>query len=296
MEATLLAQEALDAVRSIRDESWTANIASLINGTSYYPIVENGKWRLTTTSPGVLYGKYTRSVIFDQVLRDGQDKISLSGTLDPGTRKVTARISWPCVAAARQVDLVTYITDFTESIAWPSEVKSFFFETPTTDADLASFPSDNAGDGDPVQSFTTGASAVKITKAEFRLRRTTPTPSPIYVELRAINPTGTVLGTSNTITASTTLITGMSWVEFRFAESVALSANTEYFLRLRSVPDSTIAGSGSSGRMHWMYQQTGPSPYSGGKARRYVGRLSNPNDNGQVLDQYDFGFRVYTLQ
>ena len=44
LEAYLLAEESLEAVRSMRDESWASNIAGVSDNTSYYPVVENGKW------------------------------------------------------------------------------------------------------------------------------------------------------------------------------------------------------------------------------------------------------------
>lgn len=293
LEATLLAQEALEATRSLRDESWTNNIATLANGTMYYPIVENGKWKFSTVSSGILNGKYMRAVIFDEVRRDVQDKISVSGTVDNGTRKVTSRVTW----GSKQKELATYVTNFPASLSWPQESKVIFFEGATTDADLGNFPSNNSGNGDPAQGLTTLASAISVTKAELYLRRTTASPSNIYVELRA-SPTGTVLGTSNIITSSTISSTIQSWVEFRFDPAVNLAALTKYYIRLRSVPSSTDAGSGSQGTINWGYQQSSGSPYGGhgNEARRYIGRLSNPNDAGQELDQYDFGFRIYALQ
>lgn len=290
LEATLLAQEAMEAVRSLRDESWTNNIAALTNGTTYYPMVENGKWKLATVSPGVLNGKYTRTILFDEVRRDAQDKIASSGTVDSGTRKVTARVTWD----AKQKELVTYLTNFSASLGWPQESKLIFFEDATTDADLASFPSNNAGDGDPAQSFAT-MGAIQATKVELFLRRITSTPSNIYVELRP-SPTGTVAATSNTINSSTITSASLSWVEFRFPDNVSLNAGATYYIRLRSSPSSTDVGSGSVGTIYWGYKQVSGSPYAGGEARRYIGRLSNPADAGQLLDQYDFGFRIYALQ
>lgn len=293
LEATLLAQESLEAVRSVRDESWN-NISVLSNSTSYYPVVQNGKWALLSSSPGFINGKYDRYLVFDQVLRDLQDRIASSGTPDTGTRRVRAITAWQKFGATTTAELVTYLTDFQGSLPRPQESKVIFFEDAATDADLANFPSNNSGDGDPAQSFTT-AGAIQVTKVELFLRRTTANPSNIYVELRP-TPTGSVLGTSNAITASTMGSSTLSWVEFRFSESVNLNAAAVYHIRLRSSPVSTDAGSGSQGTIHWGYKQTPSSPYAGGEARRYVGRLSNPGDAGQLLDQYDFGFRVYDLQ
>ena len=291
LEATFLAQQGIEAIRSLRDESWTTNIALLINGTSYYPSVENSKWKLSTILPPLVNGLYTRQIIFDQVFRDALDRIAVSGTADPNTRKVTAQVAWN----GRQIDLVTYLTNFQSGLSQSTESKVISFEDATTDADLISFPSQNVGNGDPAQSFTTLASAINVTRIDALLRRTTSSPSNIYAEIRT-SPLGTILGTSNLITGSTIAITSPAWVEFRFAPAVSLAASTQYYIRLRSIPSSTAVGSGSAAALQWSYLQSGSSPYSGGVARRYVERLSNPLDPGQQLDQYDFGFKVYALQ
>jgi len=298
LEATLLAKEALEAVRSARDESWTSNIAALANGTNYYPVVVNSKWSLTAVPPALINNKYTRYVIFDKVFRDGRDRIASSGTLDPNTKKVTARIEWIKHTGSGGVnssaELTTYITNFLEPLGGSTETKTIFFEDATTDANLAVFPSNNAGDGDPAQSFT-ALTSLKTSKVELFLRRATVSPSDIYAELRT-SPAGAILGTSNIITSSTISNSIFSWVEFRFSIPVSLAAATVYYIRLRSVPSSTDASSGSAGTVNWGYKQTPPSPYGGGEARRYIGRLSNPSDSGQILDQYDYGFRVYAIQ
>ena len=291
LKATLLAEEGLEAVRSLRDESWTVNIAPLTNETPYYPIIENGKWKLIAMPPPLIDGQFTRFVLFSTVNRDSEDDIALTGTLDPDARRVTARVT----TISSSFELVTYLTNFQKFFTRPTETKTISFEDAATDSDLTNFPSDNAGNGDPAQSFTTEASAFTLTKAELLLRRTTVAPSDIYLEVRT-SPAGTVLGASQILTGATIASSAPAWVEFRFPDRVELKPVTAYTLRLRSVPSSTDAGSKSSGLIHWLYRQTNKSPYSDGDARRYVGRLSTPSDTGQLLDQYDFGFKLYALQ
>jgi len=287
--ATLLAQEGMEAVRAVRDESWTANIAPLVNGTTYYPAVINNKWGITTNNPGVQNGLYSRSITFAQVSRNGQDDIAPSGTVDTNTRKVTVTVSW----GSKQEQLVAYITNFQEQLSLPTESKVISYEGAVTDTDIISFPSANLGDGDPAQSFTT-TNAISVTRVDALLRRTTNTPSDIFAEIRT-SPTGTVLGTSHIINASTIATSSAAWIEFRFSPEVALAASTNYVVRLRSTPTSAASGSGSKGSLDWVYLQTASSPYSGGVARRYIEK-SGPLDTGQQLDQYDFGFKVYALQ
>jgi Tfp pilus assembly protein PilV len=113
-EATTLAEEGLEAVRGLRDESWATNIATLDTSTpaTYYPVVSVDKWTLTTTNPGVINNLYTRVVVVEDVGRDGNDDIASSGGAnDPKTKKVTSTITWTEAGRNKQVVLTTYITD-----------------------------------------------------------------------------------------------------------------------------------------------------------------------------------------
>jgi type II secretory pathway pseudopilin PulG len=111
-EATYLAEEALEAVRLLRNESWTDKIASLTDSTTYYPVIVASAWTLTTTNPGPLNGTYTRTIVIRTAVRDSSDNISTTGTSDPKTKRVTATVSWLEHGQAKSVILETYITNF----------------------------------------------------------------------------------------------------------------------------------------------------------------------------------------
>ena len=106
--AVSLAEEGIEAVRSIRDENWSSVSAS---GT-YYPVISGNKWILTVTDPGPINNLYTRVVIIEGVSRDANDDISGLGSLDPDTKKLTSRISWTESGRNKQIELVTYISNF----------------------------------------------------------------------------------------------------------------------------------------------------------------------------------------
>lgn len=114
LEMTLLAQEAMEAMRSLRDESWASNIDAHDEGADHAIILAGGKWNISHT-PAPLIGPYTRTVRIDQVYRDAQDRISAGGALDPGTVRITATV----VTAGRTVSLVSYLTDFQQFTASP---------------------------------------------------------------------------------------------------------------------------------------------------------------------------------
>ena len=292
LEMTLLAQEGLEVARSLRDDSWAAlawRVGVQNPSLPYYPVLAGGRWTLSTTSPGLVNNTYSRFVIFEKVRREGSDRIASSGSEDQGTLKVISRAT----TTARAVELAAYLTDFQQYIPRPTEAISVSYEGATNDGDLINFPANDSGTGDPGQSFTTPASAIQVTKVSLFLRRATVAPSNVYLELRTAPDAVPALGTSTTVVSTAIAQAGPAWVDFIFPWPVPLAAATSYTMRLRSIPDSAVPFSGSAGALRWQYLQSGAQgPYSGGAARRYL--LST--GQGQVLDQYDFGFRVYAMQ
>ena len=111
-EATSLAEEGVEAVRNLRDESWATNIKFLVSGATYYPVVSADKWSLSPTDPGPINNLYTRTATVEAVSRDASDDIAASGADDPSTKKVTVTVSWQEASRSKEVVLTTYITNF----------------------------------------------------------------------------------------------------------------------------------------------------------------------------------------
>ncbi len=274
LQAAYFAEEGIEIVRALRDRSWNT-FAALGTSTTYYLAPVAGVWEATTTPTTTLVG-FTRTVALGSVYRNSTSHDIVSATssnnyLDPLGRFVRVTVSW---GGGLQTSAVSY-------------------EGGTTDSNLASFPSNNAGDGDPAQSFTTGSESVSAGSVALLLKRVG-SPSNVYLEIRSGSTVGVVLGTSGTVASSSIPTSALTWTSFTFSSPVPLAANTTYYLRLRSTPDSTIVFSGSAGTLNWGYLQTAQSPYAGGTAYRYVGRQGNQSDQGQSLTQYDFSFRVIT--
>lgn len=169
------------------------------------------------------------------------------------------------------------------------------YEGGTTNADLAFFPS-NSGWGDPAQSFTVGSNDIYANSVELYLRKTTVNPSDVFLEIRETSTIGNVIGRSWLVDGSS-VSTTYAWTTFDFSNPVLLQAGTQYFLRLRSFPDSAVPFSGGVGTIYWGYEHSASAPpaYAGGDAWRYVNQGNVPTDDGEQLGplvQYDFSFRI----
>ncbi len=112
-KANFLLEEAVEAARTWRDNSWT-NFANWSSGTSYYLVWSNGRWA-TTTSNTFFEGKFERKVRLNDVSRDAtsDDIVSSGGTNDSGTKLFTATVAWYSNAkgATTTKTLVTYFSD-----------------------------------------------------------------------------------------------------------------------------------------------------------------------------------------
>lgn len=92
IQSAYLLEEGLEAIRSIRDESWDDNIAILNSGTDYGLSFNGSKW-LTVSNP-VYVASFYRYFEMNDVYRDANDDISLTGTLDNETKFFTFYVSW----------------------------------------------------------------------------------------------------------------------------------------------------------------------------------------------------------
>ena len=116
-QAEFLAEEGLEAVRILRDESWSTRIAPLANGTLYYPVFASSTstWSLSGSDPGFLHNRFTRTIHFAAVCRkNADDDIIACSSADPhytdaGTKEVTSRLTWG--NSEKEVVFRGYITD-----------------------------------------------------------------------------------------------------------------------------------------------------------------------------------------
>lgn len=109
LQATLLAEEGLEAVQSLRNQDWD-NLSAGTYGLSQV----GGSWSFSGSSDIDPSGKFTRVVILSQVERDGNGKIvSSGGTVDDQTFLVEVAASWDFTPTRNNtVEMSQYLTDW----------------------------------------------------------------------------------------------------------------------------------------------------------------------------------------
>lgn len=140
--ATFLAAEGIDAVRSIKKQGWTSPFLSTncVAGCGVTSV--SGDWVLSGTSDNV--DKYTRKVFITQSQRDGLGNIVDSGgTNDVDTYKVTSQVSWNrgIPPISNTVTVISYLTNFMKKIGgnWANPSQESSINIPGNDdaVDLA---------------------------------------------------------------------------------------------------------------------------------------------------------------
>lgn len=112
-QATFLAREGLEAVRSIRNNQWN----DLTNG-SHGLTKQNGYWEFAGISEPGLLGKFSRTIEIADAARDGGGNLVESGgSVDTETKAATATVSWMLSSGrSRSLSLATYITRWKQVI------------------------------------------------------------------------------------------------------------------------------------------------------------------------------------
>jgi len=110
IQAYFLAEEGIEAIKSMRNNSWAANINQLISGQEYY-IYFNGNYWESTTTQSTIDGVFTRKFILENIYRDTNGDISSSGVLDSGSKKIDVSISYNVNEVVITKNLSTVITN-----------------------------------------------------------------------------------------------------------------------------------------------------------------------------------------
>ncbi len=112
--AILLAEEGVELMRYLHDDSWT-NLSSLTTGTKYYLLLSTTTVATTTTS-SLIDGVYTRTITTGDVYRatSGDDIVAstsgVSKAIDTNTKLVTATVTWG--TATSSVSMSEYLANY----------------------------------------------------------------------------------------------------------------------------------------------------------------------------------------
>lgn len=119
-QAISLERDAVEAVRSIREQSWD----NIVTDGTYHPVVTSGHWALSAGTETI--GNLTRQIVIASVERDGSGVIVASGgTTDPSTKHVTVTVSWTSPANGSTTSDM-YLTHWSGDIAWVQTTQADF--------------------------------------------------------------------------------------------------------------------------------------------------------------------------
>jgi type II secretory pathway pseudopilin PulG len=111
VQSAFLAEEGLEAIRILRDNGWTSNIATQTSSSTFYLAWSGTTW-LATSSNRYIDSTFERKVAFYDVYRDSnQDITSSGGTLDSNTKKVTVSVSWKTPSGTSTRSLSMYLSN-----------------------------------------------------------------------------------------------------------------------------------------------------------------------------------------
>lgn len=117
IQANNIAQEAIEIVRNFRDgTNWNLDgLGTVATGDSNpYHLEKSGSPAQWLLIPGIeTINSFSRKIVFDNVMRDGNGNIVASGGFDdPDTKKVTVIISWQEKGRIHNVSLITCLTNW----------------------------------------------------------------------------------------------------------------------------------------------------------------------------------------
>ncbi len=114
-KAKLYTQEAIEAVKSIKNENWGSITPS---AGSYGLQSTNGYWELIGSQDSFDDGTFTRRVFIEEARRNAAgDIVETGGSIDPDTYKVTARTEWQFAPNRNNAsEMATYITNWTKPV------------------------------------------------------------------------------------------------------------------------------------------------------------------------------------
>jgi Tfp pilus assembly protein PilV len=112
IQASFLADEGIEAVKTLRNASWSANLANLNIGTKYYLYWNNHSWNVNASST-LVDGQFSRYFKLANAYRDSSFNITASttsgATIDADMRGMTMYVDWVDEAGTSSKSIETYL-------------------------------------------------------------------------------------------------------------------------------------------------------------------------------------------
>lgn len=109
IKATFLAEETIEVVKFLKNSDWETYVDPLNSNQDYYLSFDGSLWAIVSI-PNMV-DEFERKFILEDVDRDAEGEIVESGTLDLGTKKITALVSWFNGNATSTKTISTYISN-----------------------------------------------------------------------------------------------------------------------------------------------------------------------------------------
>ncbi len=112
IQASFLADEGIEATKTLRNTSWNANIKNLTIGTKYYLYWNNHSWNINASTT-MIDNQFVRYFTLYDVYRDAGFTIVASTTsgssIDPDMRGLVMNVQWSDESGTSTKSIDTYL-------------------------------------------------------------------------------------------------------------------------------------------------------------------------------------------
>lgn len=125
LQASTLLQEAVEAVRAVREQGWTE---FALDGV-FHPEIdqESNVWTLVP-EPEMIKNRYQRQITIESIERDEQGAVVESGgVLDPSTKKVTVSVDWQ-ESLLGNLSSTFYVTRYLDNLVYVDTTREDFLK------------------------------------------------------------------------------------------------------------------------------------------------------------------------
>ncbi len=112
IQASFLADEGIEAVKTLRNASWNTYVKNLTIGSKYYLYWNNHSWNVNASST-LIDGQFLRYFKLSNVYRDASFNIvestTAGATIDTDMRSITMYVEWVDEAGTSSKSIETYL-------------------------------------------------------------------------------------------------------------------------------------------------------------------------------------------